>query len=84
MHSGVLYVMCTVLYTEGEDFNQLNTELEFDSVMLEHCVDVVIRDDTVVENTESFFMSVSSTDPVDFTSPSVTVFISDNQDSMLL
>ena len=38
----------------------------------------------MVENTESFFMSVSSTDPVDFTSPSVTVFISDNQDSMLL
>ena len=50
--------------------------------MLKNCIDVGIVDDAIVEGTEVFTVTPSSTDPVTFLTDSVTVSIIDDQDSM--
>ena len=44
------------------------------------CQNVEIMDDSVVEDTESFFVSVDSSDPVTLSAQLATVSILDNQD----
>ena len=68
--------------TEGEDFNPLMSVLDFTPSVLENCVNVGVINDSVVENTEVFFVTVNSNDPVTFNLESVTVSIID-QDGML-
>lgn len=58
-------------------------ELEFTPTTFEHCIDVEIENDAVVEGTEVFVVIVDSNDPVTFATDSVTVSILDDQDSEL-
>lgn len=72
-----------LLVSDGSDFNGTETELQFTPALQTNCIDIGIVDDTIVEGTEVFTVTVSSTDPVGFSSDSVIVSIIDNQDSTL-
>ena len=76
-----MYDLYYHFYAEGEDFIQTVMELQFTPTELERCMGVRIRDDTAVEDTEVFLVIVDSSDPVSFTTESVTVSILDDQDS---
>ena len=45
-----------------------------------NCTDIIIVDDTVVENTETFQVSLNTSDPILFPSEPISVAILDNVD----
>lgn len=64
--------------TEGSDFTPVSEVLLFTAEGVE-CIDVLVNDDGILEETEFFFLELSTTDPRSIMlSPQATVNILDN------
>ena len=61
-----------ILHAESEDYSLVDEVITFNSGDSSQCIDVTILGDLVIENTESFFLSLSSTD-ADIGSPPATI-----------
>lgn len=70
-----------VLYLGGVDFNITSNELIFTPIATQNGKVITIIDDTCVENNETFGVSLTTSDPVLFTSQSISVTILDIVDS---
>ena len=70
-------------FAGGEDFIPAAIELEFTPTTLIQCHSIEILNDTVVEGTEDFQVTGSTSDPVSFVNSPATVSILDNQDRKL-
>lgn len=65
--------------TDPVDFSAVAVELQFDETTSRTCADIPITDDNRVELAENFTVEIRSDDPdVDFTPPTSTVTIIDN------
>ena len=64
--------------TEGSDFTPVAEVLLFTAEGVE-CIDVLVNDDGILEETEFFFLELSTTDPRSIMlSPQATINILDN------
>ncbi len=63
----------------NSDYESINVELTFNSTSNVSCFDVLLNDDSIIENSEIFLMELSTDDlAVSFPSISVPVEITDN------
>ena len=82
-------ILCIILPIAGEDYASISRPLTFTPVggsgSQQRCSDIVILDDSVVESTESFLVSLSTSandaDHVDFDSFGTAVVSITNDDS---
>ena len=73
-----MYVIRYYLNAEGSDFTPVSEVLLF-TAEVEECIDVLVNNDDVLEETEFFFLELNTTDPRAFTfSPRATINILDN------
>ena len=64
----------------GTDYVQAQTPVFFNQNTTQNCEVINILDDTLVESTETFQVSLSTSDPIIFPLQSVSVTIIDNSD----
>ena len=66
-------------YTGGSDFTPVSEELLF-TAEGEECIDILVNNDGILEETEFFFLDLSTTDPraFMFSPPRATINILDN------
>lgn len=77
----ILFYYHFVLNLGGVDFNITSNELLFTPIATQNGNVISIIDDTCVENNETFRVSLTTSDPVLFTSQSISVTILDIVDS---
>ena len=77
----ILFYYHFVLNLGGVDFNITSNELLFTPIATQNGNVISIIDDTCVENNETFGVSLTTSDPVLFTSQSISVTILDIVDS---
>ena len=74
----MLFSLSITILIEGADYEGLYAELHLNGTVNTVCVDVTIREDEVLENPESFFVLLSTSDSAVNIERKVEVFILDN------
>ena len=49
-------------YTASVDFSPLSADITFGATTSQHCLEISILDDTCLEDTQNFYVALSSTD----------------------
>ena len=74
------------LATVSSDFSAISSlELTFQAVTTERCIEITIRDDTILESSETFSVQLDTIDQnVTLTSTPATVTIEDNDSKTVM
>ena len=82
--NGIFKLTCALLtHSEGDDFEQVSTDIML-TLNNRTCVNITIKDDSVVENSEEFTLTLNTTDPlIHIANSEVVVRITDNDRKLL-
>ena len=79
----MIYIISSI-HSGPSDYGSVSTQLEFDQNNPRQCVEIAIVNDTTIEDTEVFFVSLMSAEgDVQITTGNATVRIADNSGKLL-